>query len=601
MTSDSGEFDIALPDDIQAGDPVLIFVENWVVMEPYVGTRGEFFLPKSTNQPIEVVVSKKGATPLLDDGQITQIVAQAVSRLAQSGKASDIGDDFLYQTAKEIGFSIDKLKESIDHWARTVEDPYQKGLAALYEQRYVEAGKLIQQSIASSEDDLIEKYLVLTAAYNLQGDYPSAEMVITKAHTLRKQDPRILNLFAAVLNNQAKYSEAESMLKEAQAIEQKASGGVNPDFATTLGNLAYLYTAQGRYQDAEPLQRQALDIDVRAYGLENPEVAIDLTNLGSTYLYEERYKDAEPLLKRAIEIDTIIFGPASPATSRDVTNLAVLYKYQGRYGEAQKLFEQVVETDKRTSNPNMTSVATHLGNLGAVYLSLGRFKEAEKLLNRQLEIDRTALGAGHPGLATDLVSLGSFYNSRQSFSQAIPLLEEARKIDEASFGTENEALGEVLRSLALSYSGVGNYHDAKELAGRAQEIHRKNLGSVSSEYAFDLNTIADIDRRSGDFDNAELRYKQAESILQKGDPQSANVADIESNLGRLYYEAGKYDRAEASYRRALDIYAHVFDKDSLLLAVAEENLAIVLEKTGKTSESQQLNERARRVLTQPNN
>jgi hypothetical protein len=127
VSTDSGEFAIPLPDDFQPGDPILISVDNYIVMQPFVGSRGKLFLPKSAKEQIEVVVSKRGDPSLLDDPQIERIVEETVSRLSATTTHGDSGDGFLYETAAEIGFSVTELKMAISQWSKSVQGRIKKG------------------------------------------------------------------------------------------------------------------------------------------------------------------------------------------------------------------------------------------------------------------------------------------------------------------------------------------------------------------------------------------------------------------------------------------------------------------------------------------
>jgi tetratricopeptide (TPR) repeat protein len=54
------------------------------------------------------------------------------------------------------------------------------------------------------------------------------------------------------------------------AIREKALGKDNPDFATSLNNLALLYHAQDHYELAEPLYQRSLAIWEKVLGKDHP-------------------------------------------------------------------------------------------------------------------------------------------------------------------------------------------------------------------------------------------------------------------------------------------------------------------------------------------
>jgi Tfp pilus assembly protein PilF len=79
-------------------------------------------------------------------------------------------------------------------------------------------------------------------------------------------------------SNQGKYAEAEPLYKRALAIKEKTLGPDHPDVATSLHNLAWVYSREGKYKMAEPLYKRALAIKEQALGPNSPDVATGLEN-----------------------------------------------------------------------------------------------------------------------------------------------------------------------------------------------------------------------------------------------------------------------------------------------------------------------------------
>lgn len=69
------------------------------------------------------------------------------------------------------------------------------------------------------------------------------------------------------------------LYKNFNDIYEKALGSEHPDFATSLNNLAILYSSTGKYNDALPLYKQALDIYEKVLGSEHPILQLVLTTL----------------------------------------------------------------------------------------------------------------------------------------------------------------------------------------------------------------------------------------------------------------------------------------------------------------------------------
>ena len=92
------------------------------------------------------------------------------------------------------------------------------------------------------------------------------------------------------------YETAQRHFEAALRTAEATFGPEHPDVATSLNNLALLYSAQGRYAEAVPLQQRSLAIYEKALGPEHPHVATSLSNLADLYRFHGRYPEAEPHL-----------------------------------------------------------------------------------------------------------------------------------------------------------------------------------------------------------------------------------------------------------------------------------------------------------------
>src|SRR5271170_4748983 len=77
------------------------------------------------------------------------------------------------------------------------------------------------------------------------------------------------------------------------AAREKALGPDHPDVAQSLNNLALLYSSQARYADAEPLVKRSIAILEKTSGPNHPNVAKALNDLAELYRIQGRYADAE--------------------------------------------------------------------------------------------------------------------------------------------------------------------------------------------------------------------------------------------------------------------------------------------------------------------
>ena len=98
------------------------------------------------------------------------------------------------------------------------------------------------------------------------------------------------------------FAEAEALFKRSLAMFEKTLGENHPMVATSLNNLAAVYSNENRDAEAEPLYRRSLEISKKAYGPEHPVIAYTLWNLAVLCRKQQRIAEARNLVAEAIDI-----------------------------------------------------------------------------------------------------------------------------------------------------------------------------------------------------------------------------------------------------------------------------------------------------------
>jgi hypothetical protein len=111
-----------------------------------------------------------------------------------------------------------------------------------------------------------------------------------------------------------------------------ASSNRNEKHQTHLGHptarlnqqVRQLYERE-KYQEAIPIAERAVEVAKRAFGLEQPETASELDNLGFLFQKIGEYAKAEPLSQEALRIRQKVLGPEHPDTATSLNDLGSLY------------------------------------------------------------------------------------------------------------------------------------------------------------------------------------------------------------------------------------------------------------------------------------
>jgi tetratricopeptide (TPR) repeat protein len=206
---------------------------------------------------------------------------------------------------------------------------------------------------------------------------------------------------AEVYTDQHQYDQAETILKRAIRVREKAVGIDHPAIVVTLNRLASVYQSEGKYPEAEALIRRGLTIQEKAYGVNNLDVAVSTQALADLYHIQKRDVEAEMLLKRAISIEEKALQPndrAYPSISWTLTDLGRLFEEQGRYSDAEPEFTRALAIYQKASSPNYFNIGDSLFEVAVVFALEGKIKEADSYFKQTLTTMEKSLGRDHPHL-----------------------------------------------------------------------------------------------------------------------------------------------------------------------------------------------------------
>lgn len=240
----------------------------------------------------------------------------------------------------------------------------------------------------------------------------------------------------------AVYDLAETKLLAAVAAAEKF-GPTDPRLATSLGNLATVYTAQDRSAQAEPLLKRSLAIEEKELRRGDPRLAVTINNLALSYHYQGKYAQAEPLFSRALGI----LERASPGTSdpaalpATLSNLGDTYLAQRKYSEAQASYQRSLSYAERFLGPTHPGVALSLTHLANVYLAQGKYPDAERSLKRALPI---LDGSNHPNEGLLLQSQARLLVLQKKYIEAETALKRGLVILENAVGPTHSSVALLL-------------------------------------------------------------------------------------------------------------------------------------------------------------
>lgn len=172
VSDDHGEFFIHLPKAHEPGEQVNFIVkhDSLVIFEP---SRGIWFVPKDPlARPLEIVLLSKKDHRFLDANRMKALMNDIIreeSRKATARmgaqitnlqqKLSNVANDPLAEEAARLGFNKDELLTAIEKVKQELQqsaDPYDVGLAALYDKHFSKAAEFIEKAIRNDEQTIRE-------------------------------------------------------------------------------------------------------------------------------------------------------------------------------------------------------------------------------------------------------------------------------------------------------------------------------------------------------------------------------------------------------------------------------------------------------------
>src|SRR5258708_6353938 len=227
----------------------LVMVSPWDSRTPVPSFENE------SENFVRVIVVEFRDRAALEDGSVLAALTAKINK-ANAPKTVEKEEEDpkanLAAVAKQYGLDPEELDKAIRSWGEKTTDPYEAGLAALYQRNYPAASAQLKESLQNREGKLaVDQKAVADAAFFLgqslhqEGKYKESAEAFQRCIQLRPDDAAVLNNLGASLTELGDYAGAEPLYRRALAINEKALGPNHPDLATGLNNLATLLKAKG--------------------------------------------------------------------------------------------------------------------------------------------------------------------------------------------------------------------------------------------------------------------------------------------------------------------------------------------------------------------
>jgi CHAT domain-containing protein/tetratricopeptide (TPR) repeat protein len=150
---------------------------------------------------------------------------------------------------------------------------------------------------------------------------------------------------------------------------------------------------------------------------------------------------------------------------------------------------------------------------------------------------------------------------------------------------------------AIAEYNAGHFDESEKLLQKGIAVAEKEADK--SHLATTLNNLGAVYSSQRKFDQAEATHKRALDLhlKQKGE-ESPEAADAMQNLGVLYNSSGRPNLAEPLYKRAIAIYEKALGSTHLKLAPVCCNLAMVYRQQGRLADAETYARRSAEINAQ---
>lgn len=444
---------------------------------------------------------------------------------------------------------------------------------------------------AQAINDFMQK--TLAAANPLTGDGRN----VTVVQALDKAVGGIETSFANELDVQAaikrtigntyrdlgRLDDAEVLLVSALEMRKDLFGGLHPDVAESVHDLAHLKDVRGDYVQAAELYREALRLN-RELGDKEDDIARILNGLAWVMFELSDYETAERFSREAIALRRELDDEQTREMAGCLNNLALIVEAQGDFEEAEKLYRRVLFIEENILGREHPNFATTMSNLGLLLSDTKGHDAAEPYLREALAIRRKALGE-HPDTAVSLSVLGSVLIDAGDLAGAEGVLREALQMQRRVLGDQHMSTAASLNNLANVLEKVGKYEEAEPLYRESIAIKRNEVGD-HPDLAISISNLAHMLAKKGDNGEADALHQEACSILQKIHGENHWMP---AHCGSLYADfltkVGRYDEAEARLLKSYSILRETLGHNHRRTVNAVERLVALYEAWGKPKEA----------------
>lgn len=318
------------------------------------------------------------------------------------------------------------------------------------------------------------------------GRYPEAialdeKMLRTARAVLRPEHPfiaRALGQLATYYHRQGHATRAEAAYREALRMTESEQGRESTEAARIMTNLTGLLVEQKRLEEAEPLIRQAVAIQERLRGAEHPLTLLAARRYAEL-LVERGDPSAESAYRKLLATTSRVFGPRHPDTLGLQARLAKLIDVPGRETEAEAAYRNVLDELLKALGDKHPQVFPTIRRLANLLTRTARARQAEEMLQAALVRARSSLEDNHSNTVELTISLAQNLIVQNRGKEAELLSRRLLALREQGRWPNQVDSWRALSSLGEALLLQGRQEEAERTLFQAVKEERQSAGKVT--------------------------------------------------------------------------------------------------------------------------
>lgn len=254
---------------------------------------------------------------------------------------------------------------------------------------------------------MVSLSLLQTGSAQTNADKPVTNNATSTAQQATAQSPELveagqLSVQSVKLYGSGKYDEAIALGKRALQIREQALGSKHPLVASSLVNIAHVYTAKKEFQEAIDLYQRALEIYENESPPDQQKASGVLRSIGLLYASRGVLYKAEEYLGRALTKLEEALGKENPGLVVTLYLLAELHHARGIYEKAEPFYQRALAIKDKETGTNSSDGERIRARYACLLWKTERPDEARKLGSNELgnlyQREKQAAASGEPAL-----------------------------------------------------------------------------------------------------------------------------------------------------------------------------------------------------------